>query len=66
MLNMQYELVREREGEAHRVAERNRDAGRLASAARWRRIEQLIAAAHSRVSRSARDAEELSRIPNQG
>jgi hypothetical protein len=58
--NLQYELAHERIGAARRAAEQGCDAGRLASAARWRRIEQALAAAHERVTRSAEAAEELS------
>ena len=61
MMNMQYELAHERSGDAHRSALRMREASRLASAARWRRFEQLIAAAHDRIARSAEAADELSR-----
>jgi hypothetical protein len=62
MLNMQYELAHEREDELQRSAEYAREASRLAAAARWRRIERLIAFAHDRVAKSAQAADELNRV----
>jgi hypothetical protein len=60
MMNMQYELAHERAGDVQRAALRTRDATRLASATRWRRLEHVVAAAHERVARSAEAADELS------
>jgi hypothetical protein len=60
MMNMEYELAHERS----RISDAPyaREATRLASAARWRRIEHLIATAHERVARLARVADERTRI----